>query len=125
MFIIEEPESHLFPESQKYITKLIALINNCGHSIVLTTHSPYVLGTLNNLLYAGQMPEELRKEASKVISDALWIDNNTFRAWFVKNHIIEDCMDYEIGLIKNEKIDEISKTINHDFDLLFDLRIDE
>ena len=50
LFIIEEPESHLFPESQKYITELIALVNNCGHSIVLTTHSPYVLGTLNNLL---------------------------------------------------------------------------
>ena len=26
LFIIEEPESHLFPESQKYITELIALI---------------------------------------------------------------------------------------------------
>lgn len=28
LFIIEEPESHLFPESQKYITELIALVSN-------------------------------------------------------------------------------------------------
>ena len=34
LFIIEEPESHLFPESQKYITELISLVNNSGHSML-------------------------------------------------------------------------------------------
>lgn len=52
MFIIEEPESHLFPPSQKYITELISLVCNQGHSVLVTTHSPYILGSLNNLLYA-------------------------------------------------------------------------
>lgn len=122
LFIIEEPESHLFPESQKYITELIALVNNCGHSVVLTTHSPYVLGTLNNLLYAKTFEKEHCKEAEKVISQLYWLDYKKFDSWFVKNGRIENCMDEEIHMIQNERIDEISKVINADFDALLDLQ---
>ncbi len=118
LFIIEEPESHLFPESQKYITELISLVNNCNHSILLTTHSPYVLGTLNNLLYAKTTPLENRINVNKIIPESLWLDYNKFNSWFVKNGSIENCMDSEIHMIQNERIDEISKVINDDFDKL-------
>ena len=122
LFIIEEPESHLFPESQKYITELIALVKNCGHSVVLTTHSPYVLGTLNNLLYARTIPDRYVKEAGKIISESFWLDYHRFNAWFVKNGGIENCMDSEIHMVQNERIDEISKVINDDFEKLLGLR---
>lgn len=122
LFIIEEPESHLFPESQKYITELIALVNNCGHSVVLTTHSPYVLGTLNNLLYANTMPERCHEDAGKIIPKSLWLNCDHFHAWFVRNGSAENCMDEDINLIQNEKIDEISQTINADFDSLFEIQ---
>lgn len=120
LFILEEPESHLFPESQKYITELIALAGNCGHSIVLTTHSPYVLGTLNNLLYAHAVLNA--EKADKIIEESLWLDLGRFRAWFVKDGTIENCMDPEIGMIQNERIDEISKVINEEFDMLLNLQ---
>ena len=122
LFIIEEPESHLFPESQKYITELIALVNNCKHSVVLTTHSPYVLGTLNNLLYAHTIQPQYSEEASRIIPESLWLDWNNFDSWFVKNGTIENCMDSEIHMIQNERIDEISKVINDDFDKLLELQ---
>ena len=112
----------MFPESQKYITELIALVNNCGHSIVLTTHSPYVLGTLNNLLYAKTISPQARKEANKIIRESLWLDYNAFDSWFVKNGTIENCMDADIHMIQNEKIDEISKVINEDFERLLELQ---
>lgn len=122
LFIIEEPESHLFPESQKYITELIALVNNCRHSVVLTTHSPYVLGTLNNLLYAGTIPFNDSKKVSEIIPESFLLDYNHFNAWFVKDGRIENCMDSEIHMIQNERIDEISKVINEDFDKLLELQ---
>lgn len=122
LFIIEEPESHLFPESQKYITELIALVNNCKHSVVLTTHSPYVLGTLNNLLYAGTIPHRHSKKIHEVIPESFWLDYKNFDSWFVKDGIIENCMDTEIHMIQNERIDEISKVINDDFDQLLELQ---
>lgn len=123
-FIIEEPESHLFPESQKYITELIALLFNSDHSVLVTTHSPYVLGTLNNLLYAGNIPKNLKNTASTIIPSAVWIDGKRFSAWFVKDGSIEDCVDQDIHLIQNEKLDQISKVINRDFDKLFDLEME-
>lgn len=122
LFIIEEPESHLFPASQKYITELIALVKNQGHSVVLTTHSPYVLGTLNNLLYAHTVQTRQPQKVNEVISELCWIDFNKFTAGFVKNGMVENCMDDEIHMIQNEKIDEISKVINYDFDRLLDLQ---
>ena len=124
-FIIEEPESHLFPESQKYITELIALIFNSGNSVLITTHSPYVLGTLNNLLYVGQFSQDLKDKASLIIPPEFWINDDCFSAWFVRNGSIENCIDQDMHLIQNERIDEISKVINMDFDKLFDLTIDE
>lgn len=125
LFIIEEPESHLFPEAQKNITELISLVNNAGHSVVLTTHSPYVLGALNNLLFAYHTPSHAISHAAKIIPTQLWLKRDAFDAWFVKNGKIENCMDNEIDQIQNERIDEISKTINQDFDALLELQIDE
>lgn len=122
LFIIEEPETHLFPESQKYITELIALVSNQNHSVVLTTHSPYVLGTLNNLLYANSLPQQYSKAVNDIISSSLWIDYKNFSSWFVKNGTVENCMDAEIHMIQNERIDEISKVINEEFDKLLDLQ---
>lgn len=122
LFIIEEPESHLFPESQKYITELIALVSNWKHSVVLTTHSPYVLGTLNNLLYAHMIPKKYSRKADQIIPMSIWLDDRSFDSWFVKNGTVENCMDTEVHMIQNEKIDEISKVINAEFDELLNLQ---
>ena len=124
LFIIEEPESNLFPESQKYITEMIALVSNRGHSVVLTTHSPYVLGTLNNLLYAHTIGKKHEKKIDNIIPMQLWLNYTSFDSWFVKNGIIENCMDLEIHMIQNERIDEISKVINYDFDRMLELEDD-
>lgn len=121
LFIIEEPESHLFPESQKYITELIALVNNCKHSIVLTTHSPYVLGTLNNLLYAWTISIKNHQKVNGIIPESYWLDYHNFDSWFVREGRSENCMDAEIHMIQNERIDEISKVINYDFEQLLEL----
>ena len=122
LFIVEEPESHLFPESQKYISEFIALVVKMGHSVLLTTHSPYVLGTLNNLLYAGTLAPKYQDNADKIISKLFWIEHDKFDSWFVEDGTIENCMDREIQMIQNERIDEISKVINADFDMLLELQ---
>ena len=51
-FIIEEPEAHLYPNSQKEITEYITLALAEKNECLITTHSPYILGTLSNLLDA-------------------------------------------------------------------------
>ena len=126
MFIIEEPESHLFPSSQKYITELISLVCNSGSSILVTTHSPYVLGAMNNLLYASSFRKSARqKAAAEIIPSSLWIAPEKFSAYFIKEGMAEDCIDSDTKLIQNERIDEISEVITDDFEALSKLKYEE
>ena len=53
--ILEEPEAHLYPDSQKNISDLISLFVFAGNSALITTHSPYILGEFNNLLFANEI----------------------------------------------------------------------
>ena len=62
------------------------------------------------------------KKQNKIIRESLWLDYNAFDSWFVKNGTIENCMDADIHMIQNEKIDEISKVINEDFERLLELQ---
>ena len=116
-FIIEEPESHLFPNAQKLIMEFIALAQNKGENkIFITTHSPYILGTINNLLYAdkiaGTVPE---KELSAIIPRRRRIAFADLSAFFVHKGCIEECVDREFGAVNNEVIDGASEDINEDY----------
>ncbi|MCL2015105.1 MAG: ATP-binding protein [Defluviitaleaceae bacterium] len=122
-FIIEEPESNLYPETQKQLIDLIALTANQGNNIIITTHSPYILGSINNLLYAGQFSQEKTAAASEIIDKDFWIDGADLSAWHVKDGKVTNCIDDEIGLIENELIDEISRVINRQYDALLDLEV--
>lgn len=121
-FIIEEPESNLFPKAQKSVVEFIALVKNAGNKVLLTTHSPYVLGTINNLLYADNISKKTDKEAlDKIVSKNLWLNFSEFASYFLKNGTNEDCNDYELNGIQNEVIDEVSNILNEDFDKMLNL----
>lgn len=51
---MEEPESHLFPDAQKDMAEALGLFANKNNQLMVTTHSPYILGAFNNLLYSGK-----------------------------------------------------------------------
>lgn len=119
--IIEEPESHLFPDAQKVITEFITLFYNQGNQVLLTTHSPYVLGSLNNMLYANKLNRKGIKEIEKVVNSKIWLDDKKMEAYFVADGKTESCKDIEMCSIKNEVIDEVSGVINEEFDKLLEL----
>lgn len=51
--VIEEPELNLFPSMQVVlINKMAEKINSSQANIVMTSHSPYILSVLDNLIYA-------------------------------------------------------------------------
>lgn len=116
-YIIEEPESNLFPESQQNITKFLGLIFNSGNPMLINTHSPYVLGELNNMVYAGTIPSG-RKKTFEVIAKDCQLRFDDLRAFFVEDGMVDDCLDREIKQINSTKLDEISNVINDEFDRL-------
>ena len=53
--IIDEPEMNLHPKAQAEIIELLAMIANSGVRILITTHSPYIVDHLKNLMKAEQV----------------------------------------------------------------------
>lgn len=115
--ILEEPESHLFPDAQKDMADALGLFANKNNQIMVTTHSPYILGAFNNLLYANKL--EVCTAEDWPIAEEKWIDVENAGAYFVEKGKMEDALCE--GLIKNELIDGASDCINDEMDKMMDL----
>lgn len=115
-FIIEEPESNLFPAAQKAITELIALAGNLGNSVIVTTHSPYILGAMNNLLFAGNLGKQQPDQTSRIIDPKKWIEESDFSSFLMRNGQAQDIFDKEIHMLDNAYVDAIADVMNDDFD---------
>lgn len=117
--VIEEPEAHLFPEAQKEISNLIALMSNVENSqVIITTHSPYILASINNLILANKVGSQ-NEEVSAKINKKLWIKRDKVYAALVTNGQVKDIIDNELNIIQQENIDSVSGAINDEFDFLF------
>ncbi len=114
---IEEPEAHIYPIAQYNLTKLLALFvnNDSNNQLLITTHSPYILGALNNLLYAFKMSQFNNEEINKIIPKEFWINPNEIGAYKIKEGVLVDIFDTESGLICNEEIDEVSALLNDEY----------
>ncbi|HLP88626.1 MAG TPA: AAA family ATPase [Nostocaceae cyanobacterium] len=124
--VFEEPEAHLYPETQSDIVDLIGLLANVNNNqIIITTHSPYILSSLNNLLYAYQVgtkkQDSERETVEKIVNQKSWLDPRRTAAYFIGENYYESIIDEELQLIKAEKIDSASGIINDKFNRLFDL----
>ena len=122
---IEEPEAHLFPPAQKLVMELIAEVFRAWNGkmcLVLTTHSPYILTSVNNLLQAGKLYEGASEETAKRLAKII-PQKRTFSPGEVAFYALEDgkaksIMDGESGLIDADVIDQVSNDIAIQFDQL-------
>ncbi|NJO15830.1 MAG: AAA family ATPase [Thioploca sp.] len=123
-FFIEEPEAHLFPVSQKHIMSLIALIyNRKSHHFVLTTHSPYILVALNNMILAHDISVNGNEtEVNKIIDKDFHIKFEDVSAYTINNGVVETILDHDARLIGTNIIDSVSDEFNDVFDSLLQLQ---
>lgn len=119
--ILEEPEAHLYPDAQKAVSEILALMSNLECELLITTHSPYILGAVNNLIYANAIVNDTNKNrVSELVDEKLFIKEHN--AYFVDKGTIHSCIeDSPERLIRNEVIDGASSEINYVYDKLFDI----
>lgn len=124
--IFEEPESNLYPDAQRTMGELLALFRNAGNQVMVTTHSPYLLGTFNYLLMGSQcesagLADGLREtlESQYQLTPDFWLSPANTDAYFVSGGSMEDAKtDIDgVRMIKNELIDAVSEEINAVSDL--------
>lgn len=121
--IIEEPEAHLYPDAQKRIAEAIGLFEGAGNQVFVTTHSPYILGQFNNMLYAGELQEKAEGQDEKKLHEILhplsYIKIADAHAAYVRDGKTENAVNE--GMIRNELIDGASVEINEEMDALLAL----
>ena len=114
--IFEEPEAHLFPKDQQRLVELLIYILNhtqSGNRLIITTHSPYILSVLNNLIYAGKLK-------SKSIDENLYLHFENISAYSLSNNKAKSILNKENNLIDANYIDDVSNDIANIFDKLLD-----
>ena len=114
--ILEEPETHLYPETQRLVAEMLSVFRGEEeNSMLITTHSPYILGSFNNMLLAGQLVEPTTEEpVKKLLHKKTWLKPDGFLAYHVQKGSIKDALDRDgnLTLINNYLIDGAAEKIN-------------
>ena len=122
-FVFEEPESHIFPDSQLTIMELVALlINSTGSEVFLTTHSPYILTATNLLIYSGQIE---RSNNQSIVNPRFRLHANLVDAYLIQSsaHELQHLIPEGQSLINAVEIDRISEVINQKMDQIMDIEV--
>jgi predicted ATP-dependent endonuclease of OLD family len=143
-FVIEEPELNLFPFAQYKLINFLELNRkdpifeweDYGTIHTYTTHSPYVLSSLNNLLYAHKVKSimsEKRDKSKPIVEEITRIEEtvskiitaslspNSFTAYQICDGYAKSIFNQDTGLIEENYIDESTDKINDDFEALMEL----
>ena len=94
---------------------------------MITTHSPYILSSINNLLFAQQVVNnfpELQEAVQKEINQYSWIDSKDFRAYALSKSNTIYCrsiLEKKTGMIAQNYLDSVSDEISKEFNQIYQL----
>ncbi len=99
LLIIDEPEMNLHPTAQVKIIEFLAMLVNAGLHVLITTHSPYIVDHLVNLMdaYKHQHPHKIAKKFLLQQRDA-FIPQEQVAAYLVEKGKVTNILEPE-GLI--------------------------
>ena len=135
--VIEEPEQNLFPQTQAGLMyDILSMLDHQRDTLVLTTHSPFILYALNNCMLAYTVRKEIDKideETDEPVdldfSEKSWIDPSKVAVWELRDGHIENYegeRDATIqdaqGLIRGNYFDRVMSNIMSDFSALISLK---
>jgi len=124
---IEEPETHLFPQAQRQVLEALILMYNAHEAdmhLEISTHSPYLISVLNNMLLAGQLAQNEKvdqKALDQKHPSYLRVKKEELSAYMLKDGAAFSLWDEETGLLNAQILDEVGENIDRDFDELLNL----
>lgn len=118
------PENDKHPKVQKeFIENILQDANIYHKQICIATNSPYVLTTLNNLLYAGRLKDKISEE--KFVEIMGNVSN-----YILPNELDVINLDTDKSIIEDneiltEAIDTVSDEINEQYTALYNIEMEE
>lgn len=129
--IIEEPELNLFPTLQvDLVNNLVAQLNQTKANLLITTHSPYILSVLDNLIYANDVYQKAKaadnkeqiQRIEKLVNSSMLINYDEVAAYLCKDDgVVERMNDDEMRNTGAYALDKASTITSHIFNELMDI----
>ena len=123
---LEEPEQNLFPKAQYELVKWIAkkMNGNSCNTLFVSTHSPYILSSINNLIQAYDSAAkgiEARRQVEKVVRQKDFFNFDDLCVYGVNKGRVRNLLDNENRLIAQSFLDSTSLDIANEFSKLLDI----
>lgn len=129
--IIEEPEQNLFPTLQvDLVNNMVAQLNQTKANLLITTHSPYILSVLDNLIYANDVYQKAKaadnkeqiQRIEKLVKPSMLINYDEVAAYLCKDDgVVERMNDDEMRNTGAYALDIASTITSHIFNELMDI----
>jgi ABC-type lipoprotein export system ATPase subunit len=119
-FIIEEPEQNLFPETQRDLIYFLfnKLQSEKDHSLLITTHSPYILYAINNCMMADIVKDKISEQDKQRLKQDLTPINPQKVSIYQIHKGKLNRIQQKDGLIGDNYFDDQMKKLMDDFYIL-------
>jgi hypothetical protein len=114
-FYFEEPETHLHPRAQVEVMKTIAYLVNQGQRFVVTTHSPFLLYVVNNLIQRFLVAEQGKTKPS-----GLTLNPNDVAAYRLGQPTEEILDRGGTNLLRLDELERVADELGGEFDRLLE-----
>ena len=123
---LEEPEQNLFPKAQYGLVKWFAhkLNGNPCNTLFMSTHSPYILSSINNLIQAYDSAiksDAARQQVEKIVGQEDFFNFDDLCVCGVSDGTVKNLLDKENRLIAQSFLDSVSLDISNEFSQLLDV----
>ncbi|AFZ26054.1 hypothetical protein Cylst_3942 [Cylindrospermum stagnale PCC 7417] len=115
--VIDEPEMNLHPESQAKLLEALSILVHLGIRVLLTTHSPYIMAHLNNLVNGNhENPEILKNQSSSLYlkDQRAFLPIDQVSAYEMKENKLVSLNDPDYG-IRWDTLSDVSVDIQQKF----------
>ncbi|MDN4164434.1 AAA family ATPase [Cytophagales bacterium LB-30] len=123
---VEEPELNLYPTVQKELVEhLIQKTQSAKDKIIITTHSPYVLTTLDNLIQAKNTADkkpEMKGAVEELVSPKRWLDFKNVSSYYFEKGKCKSTLDKESRSIGASNIDDVSISLGNTYEKLLEIK---
>lgn len=117
LLIIDEPEINLHPESQVKLLEVFGILVNLGVKVLITTHSPYFMAHLNNLVsgVTGDAETLAEQASSLYLGDArAFLPKSKVSAYEMKDFKLRSLIDDEYG-IRWDSLSDVSADVQQKY----------
>jgi|GEM_PF-2871626 len=117
----DEPEMNLHPESIVKLTELLAMYVNQGNRLLVTTHSPYIIDHVNNLIAAGaseNAPETIKEHFWLKRTESFLKPDDVAAYCFNTDGTVENIFNRETMLIDWDTFSEVGNQMSNIYNYL-------